>query len=209
MDGQKTFENARWQAGDQKAQFRHHACVDMIDKGSVLDVGCGDGLLLALLQEKGIAGEGLDFSDEAVRKCTSHGIRATQHDLNQKLPFPDNSFDWVVALDVLEHQFDAGTLLQEMTRVSRKNVIVGVPNFSSLPARVQTFVGQVPENNRPNKGHVYWFNYHVLSTLASKAGLQMKHCSMNTFMPATLLGDTLPRFLPNLFALSFVAHLTK
>ncbi len=205
----KTFENARWLAGDQKIQFRHRACVDMITEGSVLDVGCGDGLLLAMLKEKGIRGEGVDFSEEAVRKCATKGVTAVRHDLNQPLPFPDGAFDWVVALDVLEHQHEPLFLLKEMARVSRKNVIVGVPNFSSLPARLQILSGAVSENNQPHKGHVYWFNYPVLIGLASKAGLKRAACSMNTFRPATLFGDRFQQLFPNLFALSFVAHLIK
>ncbi|MCR4275106.1 MAG: methionine biosynthesis protein MetW [Candidatus Campbellbacteria bacterium] len=209
MDAQKTFENNRWLSGNQKAQFRHQACLDMVVDGSVLDVGCGDGLLLSMLAEKGILGEGIDFSEEAVQKCVSHGVRATQHDLNGKLPFPDNSFDYAVALDVLEHQFDPLFLLCEMTRVSRKNVIIGVPNFSSFPARFQTLFGRVPENNRPNKGHVYWFNYHVLQNMASQAGLRAVVCSMNTFKPLSFFGTVFQRAFPNMCALSFVICFTK
>jgi methionine biosynthesis protein MetW len=208
MDAQ-TFENARWLAGDQKVQFRHHACFDMISKGSVLDVGCGDGLLLAMLKEKEITGEGVDFSDEAIRKCASKGIRATKHDLNGRLPFDDNSFDWVVALDVLEHQHDPLSLLKEMTRISKMHVVVGVPNFSSLPARLQVLTGRVPENNKPNKGHIYWFNYSVLVNLGKQAGLKLYTYTANTFRPLSFFGNIFQRFFPNISSLSFIAHFTK
>jgi methionine biosynthesis protein MetW len=208
MDAQK-FENARWVGWDQPLLFRHRACIDMIGEGTVLDVGCGDGLLLSVLAKKGVMGEGVDFSEEAVRKCTEKGIRATRHSLDEKLPYADNSFDWVVALDVLEHQYDPQKLLAEMTRVSKKNVIVGVPNFSSFPARLQVLAGRVPENNRPNKGHIYWFNYRVLSELVRKSNLVLRTCAMNTFRPATLFGTALQNAVPNVFALSFVAHCTK
>ncbi len=208
MDAHK-FENARWQLGDQTPQFRHYACADIIGQGNVLDVGCGDGLLLDMLREKGVSGEGVDFSEEAIQKCKAKGIRATRHTLDEKLLYADTSFDWVVALDVLEHQYDPLALLREMTRVSKKNVIVGVPNFSSFPARLQVLLGAVPENNKPNKGHIYWFNYPVLCDLASRSGLIMHECRANTFRPATVFGSAPQRFLPNLFSLSFVAHFTK
>ncbi len=208
MDAQ-TFENARWLAGNQKVQFRHRACVDMVTEGSVLDVGCGDGLLLSMLKEKGVLGEGVDFSEDAVHKCAERGIHATQHDLSEKLPFADNSFDYVVALDVLEHQFDPLSVLREMTRVSRKNVVVGVPNFSSLPARFQTLFGRVPENNRPNKGHVYWFNYFVLMNLAIHAGLESGTYTANTFKPLSFFGGFFQRLFPNACALSFVVCFVK
>jgi methionine biosynthesis protein MetW len=208
MDAQ-TFENARWQSSDQKVQFRHHASLNLISEGTVLDVGCGDGLFLNMLKEKGIDARGVDFSGEAIQKCATKGVQASKHDLSEPLPFPDGTFDWVVALDVLEHQYDPLSLLKEMTRVSRRNVIVGVPNFSSLPARLQTLSGMVPENNKPHKGHVYWFNYSVLLGLAAKARLEITKCAMNTFRPATVFGGTFPNLFPNLFALSFVAHFTK
>lgn len=205
----RDFENARWVGWNQPVQFRHRACVDMIAQGTVLDIGCGDGLLLSMLSEKGVTGEGVDFSVEAIRKCEEKGVRATQHNLEGTLPFPDNSFDWVVALDVLEHQHDPAPLLAEMKRISKKNVVVGVPNFSSLPARLQVLLGRVPENNRPNKGHIYWFNHSVLCALALRVGLTSVRWSMNTFKPFSLFGTLFQRVLPNAFALSFVAHFTK
>ncbi len=205
----RTFENARWESGDQKMQFRHHACLDLIKEGTVLDVGCGDGLLLKLLTDRGVTAEGVDFSPEAVRKCEAKGIKATLHDTNNPLPFPDNMFDYVLAIDVLEHQYHPLPLLKEMTRVSRKHVIVGVPNFSSLPARLQVILGHVPENNRPNKGHIYWFNHLVLMNLAAKAGLTLVECRKNTFRPASFFGSMLPALSPNLFSLSFVALFKK
>ncbi len=208
MDAKK-FENARWRSGDQKRQFRHLTCVDLIDGGSVLDVGCGDGLLLSMLREKGVTGEGVDFSDEAIKKCTEKNIKATQHDLSERFPFADGSFDCVVALDVLEHQFNPLAVLREMARVSRKNVIVGVPNFSSLPARLQALFGVVPENNKPNKGHVYWFNYHVLKNLANQSGLSIKAYRANTFRPLSFFGNFFQNAFPNSCALSFVVHFVK
>jgi hypothetical protein len=110
---------------------------------------------------------------------------------------------------VLEHQYDPLVLLKEMARVSKKSVVVGVPNFSSLPARLQILSGRVSENNQPHKGHVYWFNYPVLMGLAEKADLVLERCVMNTFRPATIVGNTLTKLFPNLFALSFVAHFHK
>lgn len=204
-----TFEDARWRSGDQKRQFRHFACVSLIDVGNVLDVGCGDGLLLSMLREKGIDGEGVDFSETAIQKCVEKNIKATRHDLNEKLPFHDGSFDWVIALDVLEHQHDPLPLLKEIVRVSRKNIIIGVPNFSSLPTRLQTLLGNVPENNKPNKGHVYWFNYHVLKNLANQSGLTMQVYRANTFRPLSFFGNFFQNTFPNSCALSFVVHFVK
>src|ERR1043166_2084581 len=91
---------------------------------------------------------GLDISEQAVQKCKTAGLDARVFDFaGQPLPFQDRSFDSVVALDVLEHLYDPAQVLREAFRVSRKRVIVSVPNFNSLPARLQVLLGRVPENN--------------------------------------------------------------
>lgn len=46
------FENNRWAEGPQARVFRHDACLELIKEGTVLDLGCGDGLLLSLLSKK-------------------------------------------------------------------------------------------------------------------------------------------------------------
>jgi methionine biosynthesis protein MetW len=211
MDVQQ-FENNRWRSGGQKIVFRHRACLELIASGTVLDLGCGDGLLLSLLKEKGLRVAGLDLSDEAVRRCAARGIEARAHSLEGKLPYTDGEFDTVVLLDVLEHLYDPASVLAEAARIARQRVIVGVPNFSSLPARLQALCGKVPENNRPNKGHVYWFNHRVLAAMAGKNGLKIVRSKTNTFFPLSFLGTVgrkVACLWPNMLALSFVVSLEK
>jgi methionine biosynthesis protein MetW len=210
----KQFENRRWSNEDQKIQFRHKAALDMINSGSVLDLGSGDGLLLSLLREKGISGEGLDLSEEGVTKANSKGLNTKVFDFgSNKLPFPDNSFDTVVMLDILEHLYDPSSVLKEATRVSKGDVVVGVPNFSSLPARLQVLCGRVPENNQPKKGHVYWFNLKVLKKLFCASELSLIELKTNTIfesVPVILfITKFLAKFMPNLFGLSFVVKTSK
>ena len=204
-----TFEDKRWKEHPQKKEFRHKACASMITGGTVLDIGCGDGLLLKMLREQGVTAAGVDISPEAVAQCKAAGFEAQTHTLDDALPYPDNSFDTVTMLDILEHVYDPQFALQEATRVARTHVIIGVPNFSSLPARVQVALGKVPENNRPHKGHLYWFNWPVLQTIATKAGLHEVQTKMNTFSIFAKLGDFAPRVWPNVFALSFVSKYAK
>lgn len=210
----KQFENNRWQREDQKIQFRHKATISMIDSGTVLDLGSGDGLLLSLLKNKGIEGVGLDLSEDGVSKANAKGLNTKVFDFgNNKLPFTDNSFDTVVMLDILEHLYDPEALLKEAKRVSRRSVIVGVPNFSSLPARLQVLVGKVPENNQPKKGHVFWFNYSVIRKFFSNIGLNIYDLRTNTFfesMPiVSFLTKALTKVFPGLFSLSFVVKASK
>lgn len=210
----KDFEDARWRTCVQKREFRHSAALSLVAEGPVLDIGCGDGLFLSLCKEKGIEAQGVDFSDVAIAHCAEQGLRAQQVDIAEgSLPFADGTFATVVALDVLEHVHDPAPLFAEMTRVSAKSVIIGVPNFSSLPARLQTFLGHVPENNRPHKGHIYWFNWPVLRALIEKGGWRIAAVRMNApWERIPLLGSishALAKIFPNLFALSFVVMCDK
>lgn len=200
------FEDKRWSTQPQKEEFRHTQAVSLITSGKVLDVGCGDGLLLSMLREKDIEGTGLDVSPEAVRKCRAKGFAAEVFDPNRPFPFPDKYFDHVVLLDVLEHVYAPEELLSEAKRVSKGDIIISVPNFSSLPARIQVLLGKVPENNTPHKGHVYWFTYSVLKTLAKKSGLYIEELRVNSFGPFARI-PWLTKSFPSILALSFVAQL--
>jgi methionine biosynthesis protein MetW len=210
----KKFENNRWGSGDQTPGFRHAEAHTMIeDAKSVLDVGCGDGLFLSSLQTKGIKVAGIDISEEGVKKCQEKGIDARVHDIAlEKLPYPDASFDTVVMLDILEHVYAPEVLLEEAIRVSKNHVILGVPNFSSLPARLQVLRGKVPENNLPHKGHIYWFNYPVLMKLLKSHDLKVEKMSYNTIWEKKpIIGGIMKKLcviFPNLFALSFVVKVT-
>ncbi len=207
----KNFEDNRWTHFKQKSEFRHGAALSFVPEGSsVLDVGCGDGLFLRLLHERGIDARGIDISEAAAAQCRKDGFVVDVADFTQEpLPYESDSIDYVVALDVLEHVYDPLALLLEMKRVARVGIIIGVPNFSSLPARLQVLAGKVPENNLPHKGHIYWFNQAVLFGLAKKAELTIVQLKANTFSPFTYFGTLAQDAFPNTFALSFVALFEK
>lgn len=205
------FENKRWGDKPQKLQFRHTTALTLVDKGSVLDVGCGDGLLLRMLVQKGLSAQGIDISSVAIEKCHADNLIATQVDFSSgKLPFADTSFTHLIALDVLEHVYNPQHLLAEMARVAERTVIIGVPNFSSLPARLHVMLGIIPENNTPHKGHIYWFNWPVLIRMAAECGLVLDAYKVNAFWEEVPVVGSLMQFLarlrPNLFALSFVVR---
>lgn len=214
-NGVKEFEDARWKGGDQALVFRHVQALQMIEKErKILDVGCGDGLLLEALSKKGISVSGVDISEEGAKKCREKGFDVSVIDATtERLPYSDGSFDSVIMLDILEHVYSPEVLLKEAVRVSTRGIIISVPNFSSLPARFQVLFGKVPENNLPNKGHIYWFNYSVLMKLLKENDLQMEKLSGNTFwenkLPVGGIMKKLCALFPSLFALSFVVKVIR
>ena len=208
------FENERWSRGSQSEEFRHREALDLVEGDSVLDMGCGDGLFLSKVDGSEFQRYGVDISSVAIQKLKEKGIDGTAVDFaNEPLTFPDGHFSTVVTLDVLEHLFFPERALAEALRVSGECVIVGVPNFSSLPARIAVLFGKVPENNRPKKGHCYWFNLPALRRVVEMAGGRIEVMRVNTFWEHRFfIGGfmkVLVRIFPSLFALSFVVQVRK
>lgn len=81
-----------------------------------LDVGCGTGAILELLQTNGYQARGIDMSEEALRFCREKNL-VVSYGLINNLPFTDNTFDIVVAADVLEHVEEDGQALTEIKRI--------------------------------------------------------------------------------------------
>ncbi len=98
----------------------------------ILDVGCGTGANLEMLANFGES-EGVDVSDDALEFCKSKGLKVHKG-LAEKLPFADESFDFVTALDVVEHLDDDIAGLKEMNRVLKKGgkTLIFVPAFMWL-----------------------------------------------------------------------------
>lgn len=107
------------------------ATIKNLDIESVLDVGCGEGFTLNRLKEEGIGKklEGVDFLDIAVNigKKMHPGLALKQGDI-YKLEYKNNSFDLVMATEVLEHLDDPKKGLKELIRVSKKYILLSVPN---------------------------------------------------------------------------------
>jgi SAM-dependent methyltransferase len=96
----------------------------------ILEIGCGDGKLLALLQASNEV-HGIEASATGVEKCAALGIRALCLDVSsQPLPFPDDHFDFVIILETFEHLMNPYYAMVEIRRVLKENarLICSVPN---------------------------------------------------------------------------------
>ena len=103
------------------------------DHLSVLDVGCGTGLMLDALRRHARP-VGVDFSDLAMKYCAQRGIERLVCARVEALPFGDGSFDLLLALDLLEHLDDDAALMREMWRLCRPGgyLLISVPAYEFL-----------------------------------------------------------------------------
>ena len=118
----------------------------LVPEGSrVLDLGCGNGELLAHLRERrGCTGYGIELADEGVLASTRRGVNVIQLNLEEGLAlFDDRSFDVVLQLDTLQHLRNTERMLRETARVGRLG-IVSFPNFAHWPNRVSVALGRMP-----------------------------------------------------------------
>ncbi len=119
---------------------------ELVPKGSrVLDLGCGNGELLAYLQaQRGCTGYGIEIADANVLECTRRGVDVIQLNLEDGLAiFEDRSFDVVLQLETLQHLRNTEKMLRETARVGRIG-IVSFPNFAHWPNRLRVASGRMP-----------------------------------------------------------------
>jgi methionine biosynthesis protein MetW len=119
---------------------------ELVPAGSrVLDLGCGNGELLALLRDKRqCSGYGIEIADANVLACVQCGVNVIQLNLEEGLAmFADRSFDVVLQLDTMQHLRQTERMLRETARVGRVG-IVSFPNFAHWPNRLHVLAGRMP-----------------------------------------------------------------
>ena len=190
-------------------QVAIEAIGQLVPQGAhVLDLGCGDGALLAWLQQhRGCTGYGVEISDANLLACARRGVDVLQLNLDEGLNiFADNSFDVVLQIDTLQHLRNAETMLRETVRVGRMG-IVAFPNFAYWPNRLSILRGRMPVNKRlPYE----WYNtpnirvgtYADFGVLAARCGLRVQ----DRF---GLHEGRVIRSLPNLRASTAVYQVTR
>ena len=111
----------------------------------VLDLGCGDGVMLEYLQsDKHCIGYGVEINDDEIPVCIARGVAVIQQDLEAGLAmFADNAFDTVLCLSALQMMKNVEGVLRDIARVGRE-AIVSFPNFAYWPHRVALLGGRMP-----------------------------------------------------------------
>lgn len=111
---------------------------DMVEAGArVLDVGCGDGELLAFLaQHKGVDGRGMELSQSGVNAGVRHGLSVIQGDADHDLQdYPSDAFDYVVLSQTLQATHQPRQVIEHLVRIGRR-AIVSFPNFGHWRIRL-------------------------------------------------------------------------
>lgn len=132
-------------------RFDLQVIAEGIEPGTrVLDLGCGNGDLLAWLKHhKQVKGTGIEQDQQKVSRCISRGLSVLQGDINTEVDdYPDDCFDYVILSQTLHQVYEPDILLKSLARIG-KTVIVSFPNFSHYSIRFGLlFKGQAPVSDQ-------------------------------------------------------------
>lgn len=174
-----------------------------------MDLGCGNGDLLALLKEtKNVQGQGIEVSEDAIFQCVEKGLSVFHLDFDSGLSsFPDESFDYVILNQSLQEILHVEFVLQEALRVG-KTAVVGFPNFAHIRSRLQLFFrGRTPVThalphlwyNTPNLHFLTISDFEVFTVERKIEVLERYYYT----------GDRTVRLWPNLLAMDAIFKIKK
>ena len=188
----------------------HLIIADIIDDGSrVLDLGCGEGDLISLLETiKNVRAQGIELNNDAVGHCIRRGLSVFHGDIESGLmDYPDRSFDWVILNQSMQETRKIDFVIEECLRVAGR-VIVGFPNFAHIRARAAIFFcGRTPvTSSLPH----YWFDTPNVRFLSIKDFFAFCRRKSIAVVETRYLGKKKTvLLLPNLLAINAIFVLTK
>ncbi len=183
------------------------------DQSKVLDLGCGDGQLLAALKrDKHIQGYGLEIDSNNIAACVAKGVNVIEQNLDDGLDnFADNSFDTVVMTQALQVLRNPDKTLNEMLRIGNE-CIVTFPNFGYwynrlyLALRGRMPVSETIPYNWYNTPNIHFCTLRDFESLCQQLSIRIEKRDVLTEGGIDNLGKKLS---PNLFGEIAVYHLKK
>ncbi len=188
----------------------------LVEKGAkVLDVGCGDGELMALLQNtRAVDGRGVELSQAGVNECVSRGLSVIQGDADSDLVYyPDKGFDYVILSQTLQATRNPREVLEHLLRIG-KYAIISIPNFGHWRVRLSLLIrGRMPVTkdlpytwyDTPN---IHFCTIDDFMTLCDDVGAKIEDAAVLN-RNGERLGVNLPRSFWNFFGQQAVFLLRK
>ncbi len=181
----------------------------------VLDVGCGDGELMALLQNaREVDGRGVELSQNGVNECVSRGLSVIQGDADSDLVYyPDKGFDYVILSQTLQATRNPREVLEHLLRIG-KYAIISIPNFGHWRVRLSLLIrGRMPVTkdlpytwyDTPN---IHFCTIDDFMTLCDDVGAKIEDAAVLN-RNGQRLGVNLPRSFWNFFGQQAVFLLRK
>ncbi|MEN3791142.1 methionine biosynthesis protein MetW [Fulvimarina sp. MAC3] len=155
---------------------------ELVTPGSrVLDVGCGDGSLLQLLEaRRKVDGRGVELSQAGVNDCVARGLSVIQGDADRDLiHYPDQSFDYVILSQTIQATRNPKEVLSQLLRIGER-AIVSFPNFGHLKIRAALmFGGRMPvTKNLPQPWYdtpnIHYCTIRDFAELAAELGAEVE-----------------------------------
>lgn len=210
--------NYKFQTNSTSNRDEYAIIANWIPKGSsVIDLGSGDGSLLALLKAKGADGEGVEIAESGVEATKKKGIKATVGQIDVKHPYNDKQFDFAVCNVTIQMVMYPEVLIKEMHRIAKKQII-SFPNFAFLPNRLDLLLhGRMPQVMIPgyewfSTGHIHQLSLNDFKTFCQQQKISIigsGHIGPNMLHLSFL---EIPHFIlkryPNVFA-STAIYLTE
>lgn len=142
----KEFDLYVANVNDSRYRKIHEILKKSRERGEVLEIGCCGGEFLEVLRKEGWKVRGIEIAEGAKKKADEKKINVKIHDVNNGLPFEKNSFDVVIAGEIVEHTFDDVLFINECHRILKENgvLLLTTPNLISLKNRILMLFGYNP-----------------------------------------------------------------
>jgi len=199
---------------------RHQASYELLPLSGekLLDIGCGSGDFIFMIRDKFRECYGIDVSEKRIIKANEKAKEYSNQekfhffecDVDEGLQFPDNFFDTITCISVLEHVFNPPNLITEINRVLKPGgiFIVQVPNIAWMPHRVQLLLGKLPTTGGKyldvDWEHLHNFTESTIVTLLTNTGFKIKSISSSGILikyriwwPSLLCGDIIIKGVSN------------
>ncbi len=152
-----------------------------LPKGKVLEIGCADGIFLDKLREEGFDVYGLDVYPKWIEKCKNKSINVKCGDANEKLPYKNDFFDYVINFEMIAHLINPPKFIKEVKRVLKKDgkLLIESVNSAYWKYRISYLFAQT------NNYQMLWpgcngYNKHYSMIWPEHKGIHLQHYSLNS-----------------------------